>query len=152
MPPPPPPVLSYQQTRDAEEARLRQAIANLRRNLDEARVAGNNPNFRQVLGVAKETHKELEDFLGGRRYCQKVEEIAGYNPYCINPQTMMEYEQPRPEAGPSSQCRKRARQEEIEELAETSSNLLDMMLMVKRMKQDEKRESDKKDKGKEKEQ
>lgn len=150
LPPPPPPPLSYQQTKDAEEARLRQAILNLKRDLDEARVANNNVGFRQILGVAKEAHKELEDFLGGRRHRQKVEKVAGYNPYHLNPATMQPYDQPR--VGPSSQRRKRAREDEIEELADSAQNLLDMILVVKRLKENKEDPEDSKGKGKEREQ
>ncbi|KAH9821640.1 hypothetical protein DFH28DRAFT_1119921 [Melampsora americana] len=150
LPPPPPPQPSYQQTRDAEEARLRQAIIDLKRNLDEARVANNNANFRQVLGMVKEAHKELEDFLGGRRHRQKVESVADYNPYHLNPKTMEPFENPR-SAGPSSQRRKRAKDDEIDELAENTSNLLDMILVVKRMKRDD-QDPNPKGKGKEREQ
>ncbi|EGG00451.1 uncharacterized protein MELLADRAFT_57599 [Melampsora larici-populina 98AG31] len=72
MAPPPPPPQSYQQTRATEEARLRQAILNHKRNLDEARVANNSTNFCQILGVVKEAHKELEEFLEGRRHRSTV--------------------------------------------------------------------------------
>ncbi|KAH9812912.1 hypothetical protein DFH28DRAFT_1174993 [Melampsora americana] len=150
MPPPPPPQQSYQQMREKEEARLRQAIVDLKRNLDESRVANNNSNFRQILGMAKEAHKELEEFLGGRQHRQKVEQVAGYNPYHLNPKTMEIFEQPRT-AGPSNQRRKRARDDEIEELAENASNLLDMILVVKKMKRDN-QEPESKGKGKEREQ
>ncbi|KAH9808492.1 hypothetical protein DFH28DRAFT_1135862 [Melampsora americana] len=150
MPPPPPPQQSYQQMRDNEEARLRQAIVDLKRNLDESRVANNNSNFRQILGMAKEAHKELEDFLGGRQHRQKVEQVAGYNPYHLNPKTMEPFKQTRT-AGPSSQRRKRARDDKIEELAENASNLLDMILVVKKMKRDN-QEPESKGKGKEREQ
>lgn len=100
--------------------------------------------------MAKEAHKELEEFLGGRRHRQTVEKVAGYNPYHLNPRTMEPFDNPR-SAGPSSQRRKRAREDEIDKLADSASNLLDMILVVKRLK-DDNQELDLKGKGKEKEQ
>lgn len=147
MPPPPPPPQSYQQMRETEEARLRRAIIDHKTNLDEARVANNNANFRSILGMATEAHKELEDFLGGRRHRSKVEAVTNYNPYNINPRTMEQFETPR-QAGPSSQRRKRARDKEIEELADSASNLLDMVLMVKKIKEDKDKDQDPDSKGK----
>jgi hypothetical protein len=133
-----------------EEACLKDAVLQAKRDVLEAKAANNNPAFRRALWISKEAHRELEDHYGGRRHRHRIDELTeGFNPFHLNPRTMEPFEEPRTA---STSRRKRARDETIDDLAEDALDLLDMINMVKRVK--EKKEgdskSDSKGKGKDK--